>query len=85
MISLCSGGLGGFGAGPICGVPIGFGITTTVGGLNPYEDDLYLGGGGLGYGSTLGYGPTGIPPRGVSGVGGAFNRAFGRGPYRQRY
>ncbi len=80
-----SGGLGGLGGGlgGICGVPIGFGVTTTVGGLNPYTDDLY--GGGLGYGSALGYGPTGIPPPGVSGVGGAFNRALGRGPYRRGY
>lgn len=89
------GGLGGFGGGlgPICGVPIGFGVTTTVGGFDPYTDDLYGGGLGLGgYGSTLGYGsaapylgPTGIPPRGVAGIGGAFNRAVGRGPYRRRF
>jgi len=90
MIFLCSGGLGGLGGfgglggiGPICGVPIGFGVTTTVGGFEPYGEELY--GGGLGYGTALGYGATGIPPRGVSGAGGAFNRALGRGPYARRY
>ena len=78
----CSGGLGG-GFGGICGVPIGFGVTTTVGGVDPYTDDLY--GGGLGYGSTLGYGAAGVPPPGVGGVGGAFNRALNRGPYRRPF
>lgn len=53
-----------------------------MGGFDPYTDELY--GGGLGYGTALGYGATGIPPRGVAGVGGAFNRALGRGPYRRR-
>jgi len=50
------GGFGGLGAGPICGVPIGFGLTTTVGGFNPYTDDIYATGGG--YGTALGYGPS---------------------------
>lgn len=59
--------------GPICGVPIGFGVTTTVGGLNPYTDDLY--GGNLGY----------APARGAGGIGGVINRALNRGPYRQPY
>ena len=79
------GGLGGFGGGlgggfggglgGICGVPIGFGVTTTVGGLD-YTDDILPG--GLGYGSTLGYGAA----RPVGGLGGgAFNRGFGRRPY----
>lgn len=78
------GGLGGgFGGAPICGVPIGFGMTTTVGGLNPYTDDIYAG--GVGYGASLGYGPTGVPPPGVAGVSGAFNRALHRGPYRRPY
>lgn len=75
------GGGGGFGG--ICGVPIGFGVTTTVGGIDPYTDDLY--GGGLGYGSTLGYGAAGVPRPGVGGVGGAFNRALNRGPYRRPF
>jgi len=85
IIFLSSGGLGGFGGGfgPICGVPIGFGFTTTVGGLDPYAEDIYAG--GPGYGASLGYGPTGNPPRGVGGVSGAFNRALNRGPYRRPY
>jgi hypothetical protein len=62
------GGLGGLGGirgpgGIIRGVPIGFGVTTTVGG----------------------FGPTGIPPPGVGGVRGAFNREFRRGPYRRGF
>jgi len=75
------GGIGGLGGGPICGVPIGFGVTTTAGGLRGYEEELYGGGGGLGYGPYLG--PTGVPPPGVAGVGGAVNRALHRGPYRR--
>lgn len=70
------GGLGGLG-GPLCAVPIGFGVTTTAGGLNPYTSDVLLGGGG--YGPYRG--APGIPPRGVAGIGGAFNRALNRGPY----
>jgi hypothetical protein len=84
IFHICSGGIGGLGGlgglggggglGGICGVPIGFGVTTTVGG---FEDDVYPGG----YGSALGYGA--VPPRGVAGVSGAFNRALHRGPYRR--
>jgi hypothetical protein len=78
------GGLGGMGGmGPICGVPIGFGVTTTVGGFNPYTDDLY--GEGPGYGSTMGYGPAGVPAPGIGGITGGFNRALNRGPYRRRF
>ena len=75
------GGLGGLGGGlgAISGVPIGFGVTTTVGGLNPYTDDLY--GGNLGYGPSLGYAPA----RGAGGIGGVINRALNRGPYRRPY
>ena len=73
------GGLGGGLGGPICGIPIGFGVTTTAGGLNPYTSDILLGG-ATPYGPYLG--PTGIPPRGVGGLGGAVNRTFGSGPYR---
>ncbi len=52
--------------GPICGVPIGFGVTTTAGGLNPYTTDIYGGGLGLGAG--------GIPPLGLGGLGGGLGR-----------
>ncbi len=75
------GGFGGIGGGPICGIPIGFGVTTTVGGFDPYENE-FIGGGG-GYGPYLG--ATGIPPRGVAGVGGAANRLLHRGPYARGY
>ncbi len=85
MMSLCSGGFGGLGGiGPICGVPIGFGVTTTVGGFDPYLEDVYETGPGYGtgYGTALGYG-YGQP--GIGGVGGGFNRGLGRGPYRRRF
>lgn len=61
------GGLGGFGGGlgAIQGVPIGFGVTTTVGGYGDYTDDLYAG-------------PAGYVP---AGPGGFFNRGLNRGPY----
>ncbi len=80
------GGLGGFGGiggpgGIIGGVPIGFGVTTTAGGFDPFIDDIY--GGSLGYGP--GFGAGGIPPPGVGGVRGAFNREFHRGPYRRGF
>lgn len=79
----CSGGMGGGGGGfgGICGVPIGFGVTTTVGGVDPYTDDLY-GRGAPGFGSTLGYGPARVPP---AGAGGIFNRAFNRGSNRRPF
>jgi hypothetical protein len=75
------GGLGGLG-GVICGVPIGFGVTTTIGGSGPYGEELLMEE-PFGYGPYLG--PTGVPPRGVAGTGGAINRALHRGPYRGYY
>jgi len=73
------GGLGGIGApgGIIGGVPIGFGVTTTVGGFDPYINDIYRG--SLAYGP--GFGATGIPPPGVGGIQAVFNSEFHRGPY----
>ena len=61
------GNYGGFGGmGPICGVPIGFGVTTTVGGLGAYTDDLY--GGPDNYGPASGGGFAGIFNRGSRGL-----------------
>ena len=68
------------GFGGICGVPIGFGFTTTVGGsLDPFTDDLY--GGSLSYGPGYGFTASGLPSRGIGG----FNRGIGRAPYRQLF
>lgn len=56
-------------------------MTTTIGGgFDPYTDDLLYGGG---YAAGPYLGPTGIPPPGVAGAGGAINRALHRGPYRR--
>ena len=71
---------GGIGGGPIMGIPIGFGVTTTLGGA--FTSDIFPGA-GVGYGPYLG--PTGVPPPGVAGVGGAINRALHTGPYSRPY
>lgn len=75
------GGLGGSGggAGPICGIPIGFGVTTTVSGLNPYPDDFY--GGIAPYQPEFEFGPPGF---GGPTMGG-FPNAVNRGYYGRRF
>lgn len=66
--------------GAICGIPIGFGFTTTIGGLTPFTDDPY--GGSLAFGPGFGLTANGIPQRGFGGIPGAFNRAPNRGGFR---
>jgi hypothetical protein len=73
----------GFGPG-MCGIPIGFGFTTTVGGLNPFTDDIY--GGSLAYGPSYGLTASGVPQRGFGGVSSAFNRGPpNRGGFRPQF
>ena len=58
-------------------------MTTTVGGLNPYTDDIY--GGNIGLGGRPGYGPPGIGSNGILGYPGQFNQVPGPSRLRRRF
>lgn len=76
------GGLGSFGGGmgPISGVPIGFGVTTTVGGFDQYTDDFEYYGGGPEFGNLPPYAPPMMPRGPAFPMGGAIPGGFGAAP-----
>ena len=58
-------------------------MTTTVGGLNPYTDDIY--GGNIGLGARSRFGGGGIPPNAILDYAGRSNRVPGPNRLRRRF